>query len=301
MKSPLIVITGPNASGKSELAVRLAKRFGGEIVSADSRQVYRGLDIGTGKITRRAMRGIRHHCLDIASPRRPMSVAEFQKHARRAIADILRRSHIPFLVGGTGFWIDAVTHGLALPAVPPSQKLRRRLGKKSAHKLLRMLRRLDPRRARTIEQKNPRRLIRAIEIARTLGRVPRLERSHPYETLWLGVWRTPEEMRQRIRKRLRARFAAGMVGEARRLRERGLSWERFDELGLEYRFLAKYLRENITRRECAARIERANDDYARRQMVWWKKRNELTWVRNEREAAAAIRRWLRWNRLPLEE
>ena len=301
MKPPLVIITGPNASGKSELAVRLARRFDGEIVSADSRQVYRGLDIGTGKITRRGMSGIPHHCLDIASPRRTVSVAEFQQRAERTIADILRRGRIPFLVGGTGFWVDAVAQGMTLPDVPPNPKLRKRLSRKSARNLLAILRRLDPRRPKTIEQKNPRRLIRAIEIAKALGRVPRLTRSYPYNILWIGVQRTPEEVRGRIRKRLAARFAAGMVGEARRLRERGLSWKRFHELGLEYRFLADYLRGRITRRECAARIERANNDYARRQMVWWKQRNELTWVRNEREAAAAIRQWLRQHRLSHEE
>lgn len=296
MKPPLIVITGPNASGKSELAVHLAKRFGGEIVSADSRQVYRWLDIGTGKITRRAMRGIRHHCLDIANPRRAMSVAEFQKHAQRAIARILSRGNIPFLVGGTGFWIDAVAHGLAFPAVPPNPALRKLLSRKKSAELLRMLRRLDPRRARTIERGNPRRLIRAIEIAKTIGRVPPIERSHPYEILWLGVRHTPEVMRQRIRKRLRARFSDGMIAEARRLRERGLPWKRFYELGLEYRFLADFLRGKVTRRECETELERKINDYARRQMVWWKKRPELRWVKSEREATRAVEQWLRQNR-----
>jgi len=297
MNPPLVVITGPTASGKSELAVRLARRFGGEIVSADSRQVYRGLDIGTGKITPRGMRGVRHHCLDIASPKRAMSVAAFQKHANRAIARIRRCGHIPFLVGGTGFWIDAVAYGISFPAAPPNPRMRKRLSRKSAQELLRMLRRLDPRRAKTIEQKNPRRLIRAIEIARALGGVPELKQSHPYEVLWIGVQRTPEEERRRIRKRLRARFTAGMVQEARLLRKRGLAWKRFYELGLEYRFLADYLRGEITRRECRIQLEREINDYARRQMVWWKKRRELLWVSSERAAAAALGRWLRQNRL----
>src|SRR3989338_3467308 len=160
MKPPLVIVTGPTASGKSDLAVRLAQRFGGEIVSADSRQVYRFLDIGTGKISRRGMRGVRHHCLDIANLKRVMSVAEFQKHAERAIAGIQGRGHLPFLVGGTGFWIDAVAYGITLPDVPPNPGLRRWLGKKSAPELLRLLRQLDPIRAKTIEPENPRRLIR---------------------------------------------------------------------------------------------------------------------------------------------
>ena len=194
----LIVIVGPTASGKSALAVRLAKKFVGEVISADSRQVYRGLDIGTGKITRREMRGVRHHLLDVAEPQRQFSVAEFKERAQCAIRDINARGNIPFLVGGTAFWIDALVHGMRLPAVPPNTALRKRLGKKNARELFQILLRLDLARARTIERQNPRRLIRAIEIARTLGRVPAIKKRLPYRVFWIGISSSPERQKRRI-------------------------------------------------------------------------------------------------------
>ena len=168
-KPPLVVIVGPTAAGKSALAVRLARTFGGEVVSADSRQVYRGLDVGTGKISKRAMRGVPHHLLNVAGPKRPFDVVRFQRLAERAIRDVARRGRLPFLVGGTGLWVDAVAFGIGFPAAPPNRTLRRRLATKRARDLLAALRRLDPERAKTIEPQNPRRIIRAIEIARAIG------------------------------------------------------------------------------------------------------------------------------------
>ncbi|MEK7541902.1 MAG: tRNA (adenosine(37)-N6)-dimethylallyltransferase MiaA, partial [Patescibacteria group bacterium] len=161
----IIVIVGPTASGKSALAVALAKKFDGEVIPADSRQVYRGLEIGSGAITKKEMRGIRHHLLGISSPRRAFTAAQFVAAALRAIADIARRGKISIIAGGTAFWIDALVHGLSLPEVKPNARLRRALAKKSAAQLLAILQKYDPRRAAEIEQKNPRRLIRAIEIA----------------------------------------------------------------------------------------------------------------------------------------
>ena len=161
----IIVIVGPNASGKSELGVRLARKIGGEIISADSRQVYRGLDIGSGKITKKEMRGVPHHCIDIANPKKVFTALDFKNCAKDAIADIVLRGKTPIIVGGTGFYIDAALGRVKLGGVPPNHALRKKLANYSTIQLLNYLTKLDPKRAKTIEQKNPVRLIRAIEIA----------------------------------------------------------------------------------------------------------------------------------------
>ncbi len=308
-KPPLIVIVGPTASGKSELAVRLARKFNGEIVSADSRQIYRGLNIGSGKVRGRwrttrstkqeagskktfQYKGVAHHCIDFVPPRRTFTVAEFKPSAEAAIHDITRRGRIPILVGGTGFWIDAVAYDFKLPAIPPNPALRRRLAGKPAGELLTMLQRLDPQRARTIEQKNPRRLIRAIEIARALGEVPELKKRSPYRILWIGVALPIQTLKRRIRKRLLKRIRQGMVAEAKRLRSLGLPWKRFYELGLEYRFLADYLRQKITMPRLIAGLEAAIGRYARRQMAWFRRNPEIRWVSSPRQAEHLARTFL---------
>ncbi|HDO23680.1 MAG TPA: tRNA (adenosine(37)-N6)-dimethylallyltransferase MiaA, partial [bacterium] len=173
MENKVIVILGPTASGKSEMAVKLAKKFNGEIISADSRQVYRGMDIGTGKITQKEMRGIPHHLLDVASPKKVFTVIDFKKRAEKAIKDIIKRGKISIICGGTGFYIQAITGGISIPEVKPNWKLRKQLEKKNAEQLFKMLKKLDPKRSKTIDAKNPRRLIRAIELAQSLGHFPR--------------------------------------------------------------------------------------------------------------------------------
>ncbi|MEK7081361.1 MAG: tRNA (adenosine(37)-N6)-dimethylallyltransferase MiaA, partial [Patescibacteria group bacterium] len=238
----ILVVVGPTASGKSDLAVYLAKKFGGEVISADSRQVYKGLDVGTGKITKKEMFGISHHLLDVASPKRVFTVTEYKSLAEKALGDIWRRGKVPIVCGGTGFYIRAVIDNLIIPEVPPDKKLRRRLDKKTVDELFAILKSLDPRRAKEIDAKNPRRLIRAIEIATALGHVPRLEASLPsYDVLKVGLTLPDKILKQRIHIRLFARISRGMVAETKRLHKQGLSWKRMDELGLEYRYLARYL------------------------------------------------------------
>lgn len=166
MKKQVLVIVGPTASGKSALAVRLAKRFDGEIISADSRQVYRGLDIGSGKITEKEKGGIPHHLLDIVSPKRVFTVAQYQKLAKRKIAEIIERRKLPIICGGTGFYVQSVIDDLALPKVKPNSRLRKSLNQKTAPELFQILQKLNAKRAVKIDRNNPRRLIRAIEIAK---------------------------------------------------------------------------------------------------------------------------------------
>ena len=164
-KPKIIVIVGPNASGKTSFSIKIAKKVNGEIISADSRQVYKGLNIGSGKVTKKEMAGITHHCINIADPKKVFSAMDFKNCAERAITDIISRGKTPIIVGGTGFYIDAALGRMKLGGVPPNPKLRRKLSKYSTAKLLETLKKLDSERAKTVEQKNPVRLIRAIEIA----------------------------------------------------------------------------------------------------------------------------------------
>ena len=168
------MILGPTASGKSALGVKLAKKINGEIISADSRQVYKGLDIGSGKITRKEMGGIPHYCLDIFSPKKIFTVVDFKKRADKAIEEIFAKNKTPIIVGGTGLYIQAIVDNIVLPEVKPDWKLRKELEKKTTEEMFKMLKNLDPERAKNIDAKNPRRLIRAIEIAKALGKVPNL-------------------------------------------------------------------------------------------------------------------------------
>jgi tRNA dimethylallyltransferase len=280
-KHKIIVILGTTAAGKSDLAVKLAKKFGGEIISADSRQVYEGLDIGSGKITKEEMRGVPHHLLDVANPKRQFSVAQYKTLAEKAIAQTYKKGRIPIIVGGTGFYIHAVVDGLVLPEVPPERKLRKRLEKKSAEELFAILKKLDKSRAENIEKDNPRRLIRAIEIAVRLGKVPNLKSNPKYNALQIGLKPPDKELKKRIHKRLIARMKKGMLAEAKRLRNPsagvGLSWRRMEALGLEYRCLARHLQKKINRQEMLSEIETESWRFAKRQMRWFKRDAGIKW------------------------
>ena len=306
MKPKLIAIVGPNASGKTALGVRLAKALGGEILSADSRQVYRGLDIGTGKATKKEMRGVPHHLLSIASPARQFTVDDFVKKARRAYSLIRANGRIPIVVGGTGLYVDMLLGRMSYPAVPPDPALRARLERKSAAQLLAQLKMLDPARAAAIEPHNKRRLVRAIEVAKGRSRTSLkdgtawpsgLERrfeGSPAEAdiLWLGLNPGDKKLRENIRARLRARLRAGMIKEAHGLHERGLSYRRMEELGLEYRYLARLLQKKITREEFEVGLERAIARYAKRQVRWFKRNPDIVWVRNYAHALKLAKKFL---------
>lgn len=276
----IVAIVGPTASGKSALAVEIARVLGGEIISADSRQVYKGLDIGTGKVTKKEMRGVPHHLIDIVSPKRTMSVVEYERLATRAIRDIQKRGKVPIICGGTGLYIDAVLTSASFPQVSPNKKLRTELERLSVEDLFKKIQMLDPIRAKTIDPKNPRRLIRAIEIATSLGKVPELKpTTEKYNTLYIGIDLPKEELWERIHKRLLARIRYGMVAEARRLHEKGLSWKRMGALGLEYRFLAQFLQNKISKEEMIQQLETASRQYAKRQMIWFRKNKKIMWGR----------------------
>ena len=318
-RKKILIIVGPTSSGKSALAVSLARKYQGEVISADSRQVYRGLDIGTGKITKREMRGIPHHLLDIASPKRIFTAHDFITHSKCAVAQIKCRGKLPIVAGGTGFYIDALVGRIALPNVPVNRTLRSRLEKKTARQLFSMLKKRDPRRAKTIDSHNKRRLVRALEIASALDRVP----SHNTEDhsakdgpcndlLWVGISPPMSELDKNISMRLSARLrqgfggqarlgrakngqSRGMVAEARRLHARGLSYKRMESLGLEYRWLARLLQKKISRSEFEDMLARDIRRYAKRQITYWKRNKEIKWFnpRNINKISALVSSWLK--------
>lgn len=278
MKQKVIVILGQTATGKSSLAVKLAKKFNGEIISADSRQVYKGLNIGSGKITKKEMLGIPHYLLDVANPKRQFSVAQYKKLADKKIAEIQRQNKIPIIVGGTGFYIQAIVDNLILPNVKPNYKLRKTLEKKSTKELFEILKKLDKKRANEIEKDNPRRLIRAIEIAKTLGKVPNLEASPPSrEILQIGLKLQDKELKEKIHQRLFARIKKGMISEIKKLHKQGLSWKRLESLGLEYKYLALFLQNKINKTEMLEKLETKIWHFAKRQMRWFKRDNRIKW------------------------
>lgn len=272
----LIVICGPTSTGKSDYAVQLSKALAvsgveSEIISADSRQVYRGLDIGSGKITAPEMQGIPHYLLDVADPAEVFSVTEYKTLAVKAIEDIVARGKIPIIVGGTGFYIDALIYDTVFPAVPPNPALRKELHEKPIEELQSKLHNLDPRRYDLIDKKNRMRLVRAIEIATVLGSVPELEKTAQYDVEWIYLDFPDEELKTRIHDRLMKRLDAGMVQEVAKLHENGLSWDRLESFGLEYRYIALYLQGTYEKEAMLTLLETASWQYAKRQRTWFKK------------------------------
>lgn len=280
-KIPITVILGPTASGKTGLSIKLAKKINGEIISADSRQVYRGLDLGTGKITKKEMFGIKHYLLDVADPKKVFSVIDYVELANKAIVEIHNRGKTPIIVGGTGFYIQALVDGLILPEVPPNTELRKDLTKKSLSELQEILKKLDEKRYITIDKNNPHRLIRAIEIATTLGEVPKLQKNSKYDPTFIGIEISMDELRKKIHTRLISRIEAGMIDEVKKLHKEGLSWKRMEQLGLEYRYLSRFLQNKITKEEMLTELETAICQYAKRQMTWFKRDKRIKWLNPE--------------------
>ena len=220
----LAVLLGTNASGKSDLGIRLASHFGGEIVSADSRQVYRGLDLGSGKITPDQARLVPHHLIDVADVTHYYSLAQYQQAAHAAIDAIAQAGKKPFLVGGTGLYISAIVEGYELVDVPPNQPLRAELENLPLDQLMERLNQADPEAASRIDQKNSRRIIRALEIAAAgHAHSHARQRAPRYDCLQLGLSWPKEVLEKRIEQRLRARLAGGMIEEVAELRRQGVS------------------------------------------------------------------------------
>jgi tRNA dimethylallyltransferase len=276
MRAPLIAVVGTNASGKSGLAVRLALRFGGEIVSADSRQVYRGFDLGSGKITPAEMRGVPHHLLDVCEAGSFFSVAEFQRLAYAAIGGILSRGRLPFLAGGTGLYVDSVIDGYVLSEVKPDLAYRKQLEEHTTRELYQMLSERLP--DEPIDAHNRNRVMRRLEMLQA-GDPGHGERKPRYRALKLGVTWPRETLCRRIDERLEQRMAEGMLDEVKALLDSSVSPAFLRKLGLEYRYLSAYLLGEIqTEAEMLTELSRAIKRFAKRQMTWFRRDPFVRWL-----------------------
>lgn len=273
MRIKVVAIVGPTTVGKSDFAVNYAILNNGEIISADSRQVYIGLDIGTGKITKEEMKGVPHHMLDIISPKENFNVAMYKEMAEKVIEDIHNRGKLPIICGGTGFYIDALLNDITYPNVPHNEKLREELDTKSSIELFEILKSLDEEYANNLnnsERNNNFRLIRSIEIIKELGKIPEIKKNESkYEIEWIKLSLPNTELRERIHNRLIKRIGIGMIDEVKNLYENGLSYERMEELGLEYRYISRYLRGLISKEEMIFKLETEIWRYAKRQILWF--------------------------------
>lgn len=323
MKPKLIIITGPTASGKTALSLKLAKKFRGEIISADSRQVYRGMDIGTAKVPISPARrsrvaakssipsndgiqvpvissGIPHYLINIRNPYQSYTLAQFQRDAIKIIKQIHQRGRIPFLVGGTGLYLNALINNLQIPEVKPNPKLRKKLEKLPVARLFKILNKKDPARAKNIDQKNKRRLIRALEIVAALGHVP-LFPFPPPAGVWLreggigsfltlGIKKSNPALRRSINHRVEQMFKAGLVQEVKKLTKKyGRCRPAFDAIG--YREIIDCFNGKLTVEQAQNLIRSNTWRFTRRQMSWFR-RLPIVWIKNQAQAEAKVRAFL---------
>ena len=282
---PLILLVGPTAVGKTELAIQLAGRLNGEIVSADSRLFYRGMDIGTAKPTREEQARAPHHLIDIANPDETLSLAVFQEKAHETIAAIHKRGKLPFLVGGTGQYIRAVTEGWTPPEVVPDERLRNILEKlalshvegmkdeKGSNWLHDKLKMIDPDAAEKIDARNVRRTIRALEVILTTGRKfseQRGQSESPYHLITVGLTRPRTELYERVDQRIETMFANGFVDEVKGLLEKGYSPTLPSMSAIGYRECVRLVKGELTEEQTKAEIRRATRIFVRRQANWFK-------------------------------
>ena len=294
IKPQIIVIVGPTASGKTQLAIKLAKKYNGEIVSADSRQVYRGMDIGTAKPSPEERRQIPNHLIDIKNPDEEYTLAEYKKDCLAVIKKILNKGKLPILVGGTGLYVSAVVDNWEIPEVKPNTELRAKLEKelkeKGVRNLYEKLIKLDPEAAYIVDPRNPRRIIRALEIISGSGKLFSEQRKKGkkfFNALKIGLNPPKEELKKRINKRVDEMIKKGLVEEVRGLVQKyGADTPAFDAIG--YREIIDCLKNKISLQDAAALMKKNTWTYAKRQMTWFRKDKEIKWINNQKEAE----RWL---------
>jgi tRNA dimethylallyltransferase len=300
-KPPLILILGPTAVGKTELAIQLAVRLKGEIVSADSRLFYRGMDIGTAKPTPEELSRVPHHLIDIANPDEILSLAIFQQKAREVIADIHTRNKLPFLVGGTGQYIRAVTEGWNPPEVEPDEHLRSELEKQKEENdiywLHERLRALDPVAAEKIDPRNYRRTIRALEVILQTGRKFSEQRGRtesPYHLITIGLTRPRSELYERVDQRIDMMFTNGFLNEVKSLLARGYSPSLPTLSAIGYRECIRVVKGELSEEQAKAEIRRATRIFVRRQANWFKESDpNIRWFRVEEGIVNPIEAYIR--------
>lgn len=296
---PLIVIVGPTAVGKTESSLRLAARFGGEIISADSRQFYRGMDIGTAKATPAERAAIPHFLIDVCDPAETLTLAEFQEQAYARMAEISARGHIPFLVGGTGLYVRAVVEGYGIPRVPPDEALRDELfalAEREGHEALHArLAAVDPEAAESIDARNVRRVVRALEVFEKSGTpISVLQRKQPppYRILQIGLTRERERLYERVDRRIEAMLDAGLVAEVEGLLASGVPADCEAMSGLGYRETVAYLAGEVPDEEALAReIGRNTRRFIRAQGNWFRPGDpDIHWFDLDEQPYEAIER-----------
>ena len=286
----LITILGPTASGKSDLAVKLCKKFDGEIISADSRQIYKEMNIGTAKITKEEMSNIPHYMIDIVKPDNNFTLAQFQKKTIKIIKDIQRRNKLPFLVGGTGLYIQSIVDNLKIPETKPNKKLRNRLEKLTNQELINKLKKLDPQALKIIDIKNKRRLIRALEIC-LLTKKPfseqRKKNKPIFDILQIGLKLDTRNLEQKISQRTKKMIRSGLIEENKKLLKKYGS-KPYSMSGIGYQEVILYLKNKITLEEVKELIKIHTRQYAKRQITWFKRDKKIKWIKNYSQAEKLI-------------
>ncbi len=278
-KSKAIIVVGPTASGKTGLAIEIAKKYRGEVISADSRQIYRKLNIGTAKISKEEMCGVTHHLIDINDIDTIYTAADFKRDATKAIKEIQERGNVPVIAGGTFFYIDTLLGHITPPAIEPDYEFRKKFEHRSTEELFKELSQKDPRRAADIDQHNKRRLIRALEIIDAIGTVPPLSHtSSAYHTLCIGISTDKEDLRKNLRSRGEEWLESGFIEEIENLLAENVARERLEEIGFEYQIGLSYLDGALTKEKFIEVFEQKNWQYAKRQLTWLKRNKSINWV-----------------------
>ncbi len=297
-----LFITGPTASGKSKLALFLARKFNGEIINADSRQVYKYLDVGSGKFdvfkkekikirnSEIIIQGISHHLLSIAYPKRNYSLGRWLKDSEKVVKKIIKKNKLPIFCGGTILYLRAIKEGWKLPEVKPNYKLRKKLERKSKEDLYQELLKLDPQRAEKVDLNNKRRIIRALEIVYSLGKVPAIKKEPKYEVLILAPKTDIESLKKKIKIRLKKRIP-GIIKEIQKLRKVGLSFKRIISFGLEYKWFGKYLKGEIDLRSAEENCYLDILRFTKRQIRELKKIEGVNFVSKQIEAAKIVEKF----------
>lgn len=302
----VLCIVGPTSSGKTLLGVRLAKKFGGEIINADARQVFQSFDIGTGKPTggKRVSKGghkmyvfedIPHHLMDFLPPTKTMTVAEWQEQALAAVKGITTRKKLPIVVGGTGLYIQALVDNYTIPQVPPQPEFRKAMATKPLADLVKLLLRADPNAKEKVDLKNPRRVLRALEVTTFTG-IPFTQQKGSakpvIDPFMVAIKHERDELRERINLAVDAYIEAGWLDEIRTVRDTGIPWDAPAMTSIGYRELGAYLRGECGIEEAIRKTKDATWQYAKRQLTWFKRDQRIHWVKNEDEAEKLVKAWL---------
>lgn len=290
-KPKIITIVGPTASGKTALSITLSKQFSGEVISADSRQVYRELDIGTAKITQKEMTGIPHHLINILNISEKYTGHQFVQDAQTAISDIYSRHHLPIIAGGTFFYLDLLRGKQQVAAVPTNDQLRAEIETKTLPELQSRLATYGSQYLESIDTSNPRRIIRALEILAALGEIPKPTQNNDssYDFLLIGLRVGKEVLRARYRTRAAEWLKNGFLNEIEGLLEQGITAARLQEIGFEYTLGVALLKEEISASEFTDRFEQKNWQYAKRQYTWLKRDPDIVWYEPGQTAAIVER------------